>query len=183
MKRFYFDMDGTLAEWRPAKSLGYLFVPGYFESLAPQEHVVRLAKQLVCTGHSVCILSAVLGPQQESEKRAWLQREFGDLLSEIHVVFVPCGANKSKYVVVDRDAVLLDDHSPNLWQWYHAGGVEIKAINNINGSGKSWRGSRVDALSPIPVTAFLALTALTAAKPINASMNVPKTVMLEAHKK
>lgn len=180
--KVYFDMDGTLAEWRPAASMEELLTPGYFASLAPHKHVVALAKDLLMLGYPVAILSAVLGPQQEREKREWLMREFGDLLSELTVVFVPCGANKSRYVDA-RGAVLLDDHSPNLWQWHAAEGIAIKAINQINGSGKSgksWRGARIDALSPVPVSSFLALINASRVRVFHAPIRMPKAICLEA---
>lgn len=152
--KIYFDMDGTLAEWRPASSMEELLTPGYFASLAPHRHVVTLAKE-------------------------WLAREFGDLLSELTIVFVPCGANKSHYVDA-QGCVLLDDHSPNLWQWYRAGGVAVKALNQINGSGRSWKYARIDVLSPISVASFLALVHPANVRVAHAPIRMPRAICLEA---
>lgn len=160
-KRFYFDMDGTLTQFHYVDDKT-LHTPGYFENLEPMPHVLDLAKNLVLGTFNVSILSAVLGPVQQEEKERWLKREFGDLLSKINVIFVPCGSDKSKYVTVDENAVLIDDHSPNLWQWSESGGKAIKLLNNVNGRNKSkrpWTGKRVSGLSPIAVEDFLSMVA------------------------
>lgn len=149
---FYFDMDGTLCEWKPTKDLSVLYMPGYFLNLRPQENVVKLLTDLLDAGYKVSVLSAVLGPQQEAEKRIWLGRVFGERRPEIPAIFVPCGGNKSKYVSVSSETILIDDHSPNLVQWVNAGGNGIKVLNGFNGSGKNWKGERIDSAAPILVS-------------------------------
>ncbi|MBQ6105728.1 MAG: hypothetical protein IJL03_07250 [Lachnospiraceae bacterium] len=155
MLHFYFDMDGTLCEWKPCKDLSVLYRPGYFVGLKKQEHVVTLLCDLLDAGYPCTVLSAVLGEQQESEKRIWLGRVFGDRRPEIPAIFVPNGSNKSHYVSATEETVLLDDHSPNLTKWYSAGGTGIKVLNGFNGSGKNWQGPRVDARGKISVEEVL----------------------------
>lgn len=162
MLQFYFDMDGTLAEWKCIKDISVLYMPGYFLDLRPQEHVVKLLLDVLDAGYPVSVLSACLGPQQESEKRIWLGRVFGDRRPEIPAIFVPNGANKSKYVNVTNETVLIDDHSPNLVQWSNAnGGIGIKLLNEFNGSGRNWKGPRIDSSKPIPLSEVLAIARAT----------------------
>lgn len=155
MLHFYFDMDGTLCEWKPCKDLSVLYRPGYFLGLKKQEHVVTLLCDLLNAGYPCTVLSAVLGDLQENEKRIWLGRVFGDRRPEIPSIFVPNGSNKSRFVSVNENAVLLDDHSPNLKNWKAAGGTGIKVLNGWTGSGKNWQGPRIDGRERISVDEVL----------------------------
>lgn len=159
MLSFYFDMDGTLCEWKPVRDFSVLYQPGYFLNLKPQENVVNLLLSLLDRGYSISILSAILGTQQEAEKRIWLGRVFGDRRPEIKTIFVPNGANKGKYVSVSPETILLDDYSLNLLKWREAGGAAIKVLNGINGAGNKWSGARLNAMEPISVSEVLARAA------------------------
>ena len=157
MLHFYFDMDGTLCEWKPCEDLSVLYKPGYFLGLKRQEHVVSLLCELLDRGYPCTVLSAVLGEVQEAEKRIWLGRVFGDRRPEIPAIFVPNGSNKSHYVSVNEETVLLDDHSPNLTKWKAAGGTGNKVLNGFNGSGRTWQEGRADARGRISVEEVLQL--------------------------
>ena len=50
---------------------------------------------------------------------------------------MPYGVN------IDEDDILLDDYSKNLIEWVEAGGTAIKVRNNINCSGKTWKGDTI----------------------------------------
>ena len=61
MFRVFFDMDGTLAEWKAAKEPEDLYEKDYFLSLKPYQSVVEAAWKLYESGEAeVFILSAVL---------------------------------------------------------------------------------------------------------------------------
>lgn len=75
MFRVFFDMDGTLAEWKAAKEPEDLYEKDYFLSLKPYQSVVEAAWKLYESGEAeVFILSAVLADSRYaiSEKNAWL---------------------------------------------------------------------------------------------------------------
>ena len=75
MFRVFFDMDGTLAEWKAAKEPEDLYEKDYFLSLKPYQSVVEAAWKLYESGEAeVFILSAVLADSRYAipEKNAWL---------------------------------------------------------------------------------------------------------------
>ena len=138
--KYYFDMDGTLCEFRTDAKPEDLYRDGYFRSLKEPPGVVALLKLLVRSGRDVYVLSAVLGTKQETEKRAWLT-DHGIVLPESHLIFVPCGTNKANAVpFVGKETVLIDDHTPNLLDWKAAGGTGIKVLTGINGKHGRWKG-------------------------------------------
>lgn len=142
--KYFFDMDGTLCEFRIDARLDDLYKKGYFLSLKEHPNVVILLKNLIANGEEVYILSAVLGAQQEYEKRQWI-REHDIVLPEEHLLFVPCGSNKAERVKVDGTSVLVDDHTPNLLDWKAAGGIGVKVLTGINGLHGRWKGKAFTA--------------------------------------
>lgn len=147
--RLFVDMDGTLAEWRPSKSLEELCEDGYFRSLNPYKNVVDAVRKVVNERSDeveVFILSAYLTDSKTalSDKNAWLD-EFLPEIDAAHRVFCPCGSDKSKAVpegIKDTDR-LLDDYTVNLFDWCPPG-FGIKLLNGINDTHKSWPGERID---------------------------------------
>lgn len=150
--RLFVDMDGTLAEWRPSKSLEELCEDGYFRSLHPYTNVVHAVRKII-KEHSdlveVFILSAYLTDSKSalSDKNAWLDLYLPEI-DAAHRVFTPCGTDKSKAVpggIKDTDR-LLDDYTVNLFDWCPPG-FGIKLLNGINDTHKSWPGVRIDKKS------------------------------------
>ncbi len=147
MKRIFFDLDGTLAEWKES-SLEELKKNKYFFNLKPQEEILKFARELSKKKDlEVYILSAFLtGCSALQDKISWC-----DLLApEINNrEFVMCGTNKAVHIIecfekasLTKDYILIDDYSKNLNEWVQYGGKAIKWLNGINGKGVEFQGPR-----------------------------------------
>ncbi|MEY8369791.1 hypothetical protein AALA24_13645 [Anaerovoracaceae bacterium 42-11] len=144
--RLFVDMDGTLTTFTPA-TMGQLNKKGYFANLKPLSNVVDAVRLLIDDGIDVYILSAVLdNPYAPDEKRQWINSHIPEI-EDRHIIFVPCGADKSEYVPenIQMQDILLDDYSRNLHRWKGCG---IKLRNGINGTHGTWKGASVDYSMP-----------------------------------
>lgn len=147
-RRFFVDMDGTLAVFTPVDTVETLYEKGYYAELKPHANVIEGVKQFIQTESDteVYVLSAVLedSPYALIEKNEWLDRHLPEVNQE-HRIFLPCGKDKSEYVPggISAADTLLDDYSTNLHQWQAAGGCAIKLMNGINGTRGSWMGQRI----------------------------------------
>lgn len=140
--KLFFDMDGTLAFWRPATNFEELMVPGYFLNLKPTG-LIKVVKELQDLfgkydfPFEIEVLTAVLGENQAKEKRAWLDKHG---LKTIPMTVVPYGENKANYIKNGFINVLVDDLSKNLFEFIQGGNLNygIKYYNSINGTNGSW---------------------------------------------
>ncbi|WP_291765602.1 5' nucleotidase, NT5C type [Blautia sp.] len=147
--RLFVDMDGTLAEFKPCRTIETLYEKGYFSKLAPLENVVAAVQTHVEEQNfDVYILSAYLAdsPYALQEKEEWLEEHLPEIDTK-HRIFCPCGEDKSLYIPggVSKRDYLLDDYTHNLLRWEKAGGKGIKLMNGINGKKGIWQGTRVYA--------------------------------------
>ena len=115
MFRVFFDMDGTLAEWKAAKEPEDLYEKDYFLSLKPYQSVVEAAWKLYESGEAeVFILSAVLDDSRYaiSEKDAWLN-EYLSFVDVDHRIYVEGSVPKHLRVPggVRMTDVLVDDYT------------------------------------------------------------------------
>lgn len=149
MKRVYFDLDGTLAEWKAAATMEELQQKDYFFTLKPT-NLVQFANRLADRRDiETMTLSQYLPDTYALEdKNRWC---------DIHVpsidkkrrIFVPCGIGKPEYIQealrrpLSEDDILIDDYSKNLTEWSAAGGTAIKWLNGINGHGGTFQGFRI----------------------------------------
>lgn len=143
-KRYYFDMDGTLAVFRRVDTFEQLLEPKYFKMLAPIKNIVRAAYLL--SQREDCetyILSCYLpeNPTALTEKQQWCDRFLREIDKD-HRIFVPCGKRKADYIPnPSENDILIDDYRLNLDAWH---GVPVKAYNGINGtSGIPWEGESI----------------------------------------
>lgn len=146
--RLFIDMDGTLAEWRPAATEAELDVPGYFYTLKPHRMVLKAVQALVRSGVDVYILSAVRTEGARQDKIRWLKEYFPEL-PEDHYIFNQNGTSKAGHladmgITLTREDVLLDDYTKNLDDWTSVGGTAVKFINpGLNNTSSTWLGYRV----------------------------------------
>ncbi|MGC2873994.1 hypothetical protein ACDL92_11965 [Ihubacter sp. mB4P-1] len=149
-KRVFVDMDGTIAEFKPCKTMEKLYEKGYFASLLPIENTVEAVRQYIekYPDTEVFVLSACLSDSKyaQEEKNAWLNQYLPEI-DEKHRIFPPCGEDKTLYISggVKEPDILLDDYSVNLFQWQKAGGKAVKLMNGINGTKGKWQGAKVFA--------------------------------------
>ncbi len=148
MKRIFFDMDGTLTIWQPAKQIEDLYSPGYFAKLKPQMTVVEAARKLIQIHHEeaeVFILSAVFAdcPYAVRDKIYWLDHFLPEIDKE-HRIFSPVGVPKYLCVPggIRTDDTLLDDYTVNLLEWANFA-VGVKLLNGINHSRGTWKGAKI----------------------------------------
>ena len=161
-KKYFFDMDGTLAEWRGAASYEDLFKEGYFSTLNPYGNVLQAAKLLTRKTSEVYVLSVYLPESRYAlnEKDEWVSQYLPEI-DEAHRLFVPQGVSKASFVKekvgeMSRDFILLDDYTVNLEQWHNDGGTAIKLRNGVNGNKGTWTGACITRYAqPEEITRFL----------------------------
>ena len=136
MIKFYFDMDGCLAEYRYGAPFEALYLPDYFRSLNPNWSILGAAKNLVNLKDrypiDVYSLSAILDDHKTAkrEKIEWLD-EFFPELDEDHRIFTVCGENKSDYIEIDENCILIDDFGTNINDFLENNGQAVKVSKNF----------------------------------------------------
>jgi 5'(3')-deoxyribonucleotidase len=128
MKKYYFDMDGVLANFdaEPNAVERYAVEEGFFKRLKPiNEHLDKL-KSLLEQGESVSIITASPNDRADRDKKEWLNNHIKDI-SKLNIHIVRVGANKSSVVKdISKEHILFDDYGKNCLQWEQAGGTAVK---------------------------------------------------------
>lgn len=137
-----FDMDGTLNYFEKGVPVEDTKKPGFMASRKPIEQMILFLSVLKLQGVQTGILSAVYQNNfSQKEKERWLDSQN---LQGIERYFVPCGTSKGAVFTALKDkypekkVVLIDDYSPNLFDWEEAGGISLKFYNDINGNFGTW---------------------------------------------
>lgn len=151
MKKIYVDLDGTCCEFKQAiQSLDELMVPGYFATVAPHGHVVSAIKELHDKNKDVeiFVLSHCLNDTFIiDDKNKWIDAYLPFVKTENRIL-IPYGAPKYQYVSIDSNAILFDDHTPNLIDWIEHGGRGLKCRTPINSIKGVWKGDYIDSEWP-----------------------------------
>lgn len=132
--KIFFDMDGTLCEYRYGEPFESLFEKGYFRSLLPNDRMVKAAR-ILSKDHEVFVLSSVFAESRyaQREKNLWLN-EFLPEIPRDHRLFPACGEyGKLEYAKlelgkIDKDDVLVDDYGKN--RGWEAEGTFVKVSRN-----------------------------------------------------
>lgn len=159
--RIFFDMDGTIAEWKEIKLKAeedinevlnhILSRPRYYAELGCYENIISLMKMLQDDGYEIFTLSCYRpdtitiksdGSLQKStpmqDKKEWLSIHTPFFTDETHQLFVPDGIDKAQYlkefyhIEISATDILIDDYHKNLKDWARAGGTPVKCVNGIN---------------------------------------------------
>ena len=144
-RRLFVDMDGTLAVFRPVRTLETLYEPGYFRNLEPIPNVLEAVKVIIREHPEieVKILSSVLSDSYyaEKEKNEWLDQYLPEIPKE-NRIFPRCGDDKKTAVPggVRRTDYLMDYYTKNLLTW-EPPAIGIKLLNGINHTNGTWKGS------------------------------------------
>ena len=165
-QRIFFDMDGTIVEFKQGKTIEEITEAGYFKKLLPIESMLTAARHIAAEGtYEVFILSHYMTEQAKADKNQWMNNFFPEV-DAAHRIFVPYGMDKSEMLPKPKmsNDILIDDLSLNLHKWK---GVGIKVLNGINGTKKTWKGYTVSANSnPNIIAATIkALAEVEAKKP------------------
>ncbi|MCI9093674.1 MAG: hypothetical protein HFF36_07865 [Coprobacillus sp.] len=148
--RYFFDMDGTMAVWNNVSN-EELYRENYFLNLDVNDEMIALVNQLLKEGKEVYSCSHFLEDSHYAlkEKNEWLDIHL-PLLNNEHRVFIPYGQSKAEYfnehglTPITNTDFLIDDYTPNLFQWEELGGTGIKFLNGINHTHKTWQGIKID---------------------------------------
>lgn len=151
--KIYIDMDGTIARFHDENLyLERMFEKGFFIDLKPFENAVYAIEQLVNDSTAeIFILSATVNSCSLDEKQKWLDRYLPNIDKE-HRIFTSLNVPKSEAIghrLTDKD-ILIDDYNKNLLEWQKAGGMSVKAKNNINHKGlhgELWKGEIIDVVN------------------------------------
>lgn len=133
MKKIVLDMDGVLADFFKEKNYMERFEneKGFFKRLAPIENNYKWVQRYIDIGFDIYVLSSSPNDKADKDKRAWLKKFIPNLTND-KIIFCRNGENKADYMKDLSNAILIDDHTPNLIKWKIKGGKAIKYINNIN---------------------------------------------------
>lgn len=149
--RIYFDMDGTLAEWRAKASEKDLYKKNYFATLTAQFPVCELAYNLHNNNFQLYVLSAYMTDSNYAldEKQAWCDI-YVPFIPKENRIFTPSGVSHGKtnaiinrFGAICRSDILIDDYSKNLHEWTSCGGTGVKLYNDINGTKGTWTGPSI----------------------------------------
>lgn len=135
---YYVDMDGTIARFYDEMNyLEKMYEKGFFRGLAAFQNVVEAIQDLVKNGEEVHVLTSVIESDYcKSEKDQWLD-EYLPCIPKENRHYVGYGISKAHCgIIVDENAILLDDYNKNLEEWRRAGGTAVKLINNVNNLGR-----------------------------------------------
>lgn len=148
-KKVFVDMDGTLCRFHDETDyLNRMHNEGFFLGLKPFVEAVNGIKRMIRNADAdIYILSSSISELCSSEKEMWL-RNYIPELNPSHILLIPVGERKSRYIPPEQGVFLLDDFNHNLEEAQNL--VPVKAVNNINDKGlvgKKWEGYRVHVCS------------------------------------
>lgn len=146
-KKIFFDLDGTLNVFEKV-SFEEVCRPGYMKYRRPHVQMVECARLLQNAGYDVWIASAVL-PYEYSvpDKNYWVDK-YLPFIPMTKRLYIPYGENKAWHIheIANEGDVFVDDFTKNLNELSSVPGlVNVKCVNGINDTNKSWKGRRVYA--------------------------------------
>lgn len=137
--KLFFDLDDTLARFNFGSKtpLESMYKEGYFLNLKP--HVLAHEANHMAEKYpeNIFVVSACITKISMDEKKAWVEKWLPNIKAE-NVFLVNVGDNKAEYIVartqkdIDRNCILIDDYSKNIYDWGFLGGTAVKCINNFN---------------------------------------------------
>ena len=143
IKTIMFDMDGTNCQFYESKEcLEEMYSGTYFKYLTPYGNVLIAVKMLIEMGYRVGIISACVTECSKEEKEFWLHYYLPEI-DKKNILLCDVGKNKAEeYVKAGGDlsnTILVDDYTKNLDEWEAAGGIGVKARNELNGTNGTWQ--------------------------------------------
>lgn len=140
MKKLYLYCDGVILDTinpvyeeiiANGKELNEENVINYYQNIDWYEFILRVGdinnaiekiKKIIASGeYDVKILTHVHSEKESKGKIKY----FREVLPEIEIITVPKSIKKADFVDA-KDAILVDDYTPNLDYWYEKGGIPIK---------------------------------------------------------
>lgn len=154
MKKLFLDLDGTLAKFNVKNALQrFDNEVGFFSRLGAYvgiQEVDNLAK-----GGNLYIISASPNTQADNDKMIWIKKYLPSIPVE-NITICRIGENKAqiiqeKYSIeINKNCLLLDDYSQNLWQWEEMGGTGIKRLTSVADNSRGlWKGMSIRHLKEL----------------------------------
>lgn len=151
-KKYFIDMDGTLAKFHEKSNyLEKMYDRGFFLNLRAYSNMTEAVKLLLERGEEVYILSSVIDSATAiQEKQDWNRMHFGtkENLHSIYTSFNQIKADvvKNCFGELNKNYILIDDYNRNLEYWKSYGGKAVKFVNDFNDKGCVgilWNGLRI----------------------------------------
>lgn len=133
MKKIVLDMDGVLADFFKEENYMARFEneKGFFKRLAPIKNNYKYVERFIDIGLDIYVLSSSPNDKADQDKKVWLKKYIPNLTSD-KIIFCRNGQDKADFMKDISNAILIDDHTPNLIKWKVKGGQVLKYINDIN---------------------------------------------------
>ena len=133
--RIFFDLDGTCAKFNVNATMEEVYSKGYYRHLDTIQNIVDTAEELVNRGYDVYIESkAPFNGIQD--KLDWIDEKMPFIKKE-NIILSPSAQviESSKVDFISgfcETDVLIDDYSPNSYDWKEKGGTAINCHTDIN---------------------------------------------------
>lgn len=148
MIKLFLDLDGTLAKFNSKRNALERFdkEEGFFADLKPYKYIEFVNELATRDNIEVFIISATPNEQADKDKMIWIKKYLNNV-KDTNICFSRLGQNKAQVIkerlniTIDKDCVLLDDYSKNLFEWQNLNGIGIKRITKLaDNSRKLWKG-------------------------------------------
>ncbi len=154
MKKFFLDMDGTLAKFNVPNAVNRFATElDFFANLKAYKYIEIINE--LAKNNNLYIISASSNERTDKDKMIWLKKYLSNI-NENNITFCRLGENKAKVIEnkyqikIDKDCYLLDDYTKNLQEWENIGGTGIKRLTSkADNSRKIWKGFQIKQLNQL----------------------------------
>lgn len=154
MKKFFLDMDGTIAKFNVPNAVNRFTTElDFFANLKAYKYIEIINE--LAKNNNLYIISASSNERTDKDKMIWLKKYLSNI-NKNNITFCRIGENKAKVIEnkyqikIDKDCFLLDDYTKNLQEWESIGGTGIKRLTSkADNSRKIWKGFQIKQLNQL----------------------------------
>ena len=151
MKKFFLDMDGTLAKFNVPNAVNrFESELNFFANLKAYKNIEIINE--LAKNNNLYIISASSNERTDKDKMIWLKKYLPNI-NQANITFCRLGENKAKIIenkysiTIDKNCYLLDDYTHNLQEREAIGGTGIKRLTSkADNSRKIWKGLQIKQL-------------------------------------
>lgn len=146
-KFYFFDMDGTIVEYRRDADVEKMKQPGYFYNLKPEWNMILAMKLLKSMYPNQVFVLTTVYPNELTysvrEKVLYRDKIIPFMKDNFIMVNGDIGETKQNKVEsivggpINENCLLIDDYSVNLKSWEESGGRPVKYKNGINNNNNT----------------------------------------------